>query len=77
MSLHTPEQVAQELAVSKSTVMRLIARGELAAMKVRGQWRVHPDALAAYLRAAMPAPELPQPDCLGIYGAKACRGCDR
>ncbi len=46
--LLTPEVVGQHLRVSTATVYRLIARGELAALQVGRQYRVEPDALAAY-----------------------------
>ena len=46
--LLTPDVVGQHLRVSTATVYRLIARGELAALQVGRQYRVEPEALAAY-----------------------------
>ncbi len=48
--VYTPEQVAQQLLVSPRTVLRLIERGELRAIRVGRQWRIPKDALDAYLR---------------------------
>ena len=53
----TIPEVAEALRVSVPTVRRLIAGGELPAVQVGRQWRVHPDVLDAWLREAdAPAP---------------------
>lgn len=55
----TLDQVATDLAVSTSTVRRLVASGQLRAARVGRQWRVTRAAVRAYLmrgheRAAEP-----------------------
>ncbi|MGC8626905.1 MAG: helix-turn-helix domain-containing protein [Acidimicrobiales bacterium] len=51
-----PEEVAEALAVSKVTVYRLARSGELASVRVRGQFRFRPEALDDYLvRCEVPA----------------------
>ena len=39
---------ARILNVSKSTILRMCAEGELKAVKVRGSWRINRDALMEY-----------------------------
>ncbi len=48
--LLSPIEVAELLSVSPATVRRLIRGGELPAVRVGGQHRVSPDALAGYTR---------------------------
>lgn len=50
----TLDDVANELAISKSQVYALVRNGTLAAMKVggRGQWRVERPRLEEYIAAA-------------------------
>lgn len=43
------KEVADSLRVSESTVRRMIQSGELAAIRVRRQWRVSLSELSAYL----------------------------
>lgn len=50
--LLTVGDVASELRVSRSTVHRLIRRGELRAHALGAQYRITRADLAAYLRAA-------------------------
>lgn len=50
--LLTLAQVAEQLAVSLRTVERLVARGELAVVRVGRQVRVRPQDMDAYLDAA-------------------------
>ena len=47
----TPDQVCEELAISRSQLYALIRRGDLAAVKVggRGQWRVERAKLEDYI----------------------------
>jgi excisionase family DNA binding protein len=47
----TVQQAAWALTVHPRTVLRAIDAGELSAVKVRGRWRVPPDALDAWVRA--------------------------
>lgn len=54
--LLTVGDVASELRVSRSTVHRLIRRGELRAHALGAQYRITPADLAAYLRAASTRP---------------------
>ncbi len=69
MSTHPllrPEEVAEALAVSKVTVYRLARSGELASVRIRGQFRFRPEALEDYLaRCEAPAvaavPVAPRP----------------
>ena len=42
-------QVADRLSVHVNTVHSMISKGELAASKVRGQWRIAPSAVARSL----------------------------
>ena len=42
--------IARTLGISVRTVEKLVADGELPVLWIRGQRRVHPDALDAYLR---------------------------
>lgn len=47
--LMTVHDVAQRLRVSYGTVYALLREGDLPAVKVGSQWRVHPERLEAYL----------------------------
>ena len=47
--LMTVHEVAQRLRVSYGTVYALLRDGELPAVKIGSQWRVHPERLEAYL----------------------------
>jgi len=38
-----PEFVADRLAVSRKTIVRMCKEGDIPAVKVRGQWRVRAD----------------------------------
>lgn len=49
--LLTTEQIAHRLAVDPSTVRRWIEKGRLPALQPGRGYRVHPDALADFLRA--------------------------
>jgi len=56
MKLLTPENVAEELSVSRSTVLRLIADGSLPAICLRAGrrkkiYRVRPEALERWITA--------------------------
>ena len=42
-------QVAEELAIHARTVLNLIYRGDLKAVRVGGQWRIRERDLARYL----------------------------
>ena len=42
-------QVAEELAIHARTVLNLIYRGDLKAVRVGGQWRIRERDLAMYL----------------------------
>ena len=46
------DQAARSLAISKRTLRRLIANGEIPAVKVGRSIRILPDDLAEYLRAS-------------------------
>lgn len=48
-TLLTPKEVAERLAVSETTVHRLVARGELPAIRVGRQWRFAPADVESYL----------------------------
>ena len=50
------DEVAEELAVGRDTIRRLIERGELKAVKVGVQWRISHENLAAYLERNTPEP---------------------
>jgi len=45
-----PDQVAEILDVSRRTVYRLVAEGELEAFRVRGSLRIRESAVRAYIR---------------------------
>lgn len=53
----TPAQAARRLAVSESTVWRLLRRGQLASVKVGGRRRIRRAALAAVARPVREAAE--------------------
>jgi excisionase family DNA binding protein len=53
----TPEQAAAELSVCKATIMREIHAGNLAAMLIRGTYRIEPHALDAYKKVCQKAAE--------------------
>jgi putative molybdopterin biosynthesis protein len=46
----TLDEVAETLAVSISTVRRIVKRGDLEAVRVGDQWRVAPSDFDAYVR---------------------------
>ena len=48
--LLTVKEVAELLRVSQPTVLRMIADGELRAIRVRNQWRIRRSDLDAYLQ---------------------------
>jgi excisionase family DNA binding protein len=50
------DEVADQLAVSRDTIRRLVERGELKAVKVGAQWRISTADLAAYLERNTPEP---------------------
>ncbi len=43
--VYTIEEVARILKVSTDTIRRMIADGELEAVKVRGQWRIKKESV--------------------------------
>lgn len=43
--LYTIDEAARILRVSHDTIRRMIKSGELAAIKVRGQWRVRKESV--------------------------------
>jgi excisionase family DNA binding protein len=47
---HTVEEVAEYWRVSRMTVLRIIERGELLAIKIGGQYRISTQALEQYLK---------------------------
>lgn len=49
LALMTVKQVAEHLNVNPRTVLRLIERGDLKAIKVSSRWRVDPDDLRDYM----------------------------
>lgn len=54
--LLTSTEVAAQLRLDVHTVRSMIGRGELPAYRVGREYRVHPDALAAYLAAQAVVP---------------------
>lgn len=48
-----PEDVAIELAMSRRAVLEELRAGRLAGLKLRRQWRIRPEDLAAYQTAAL------------------------
>lgn len=46
---YDPDEVAALAKVGRATVYRLIHSGELKAVRVGGQWRVHETVLRAFL----------------------------
>lgn len=50
MSYWTPNEVAGRLRISKMTVYRLIANGELTAVKIGRSYRIPHDALDRYVK---------------------------
>lgn len=51
MNLLTLDEVAQTLKVHENTVLRIIRKAEISAIKVSGQWRITVDALEDYLES--------------------------
>lgn len=49
--LLTLDEVAQILKVHENTVIRIINKAEISAIKVSGQWRITVDALEDYLES--------------------------
>lgn len=49
--LLTLDEVAQTLKVHENTVIRIIKKAEISAIKVSGQWRITVDALEDYLES--------------------------
>lgn len=48
--LYTPEQAAEQLACSRTTIYELMSSGELESIKVRSARRIPADALATYVQ---------------------------
>jgi excisionase family DNA binding protein len=48
--LLTPDDVAELLRLSKTTVYRLCRRGEIPTLRIGGSLRVDPDALDGWIR---------------------------
>jgi excisionase family DNA binding protein len=46
----SPKEVAEYLAVSRMTVMRLLESGELGSIRVGAQWRITESQLKEYIR---------------------------
>lgn len=51
MNLLTFDEVAATLKVHENTVLRIIRKAEISAIKVSGQWRITVDALEDYLES--------------------------
>lgn len=51
MNLLTLDEVAAALKVHENTVLRIIRKAEISAIKVSGQWRIKTDALEDYLES--------------------------
>lgn len=49
-ALLTAKEVADHLRLNVRTVLKLIERGELRAVKVAGRWRISIEALQEYLK---------------------------
>jgi len=47
--LYSINEATKLLGVSDDTIRRMIASGELDAVKVRGQWRIRRESLEKYL----------------------------
>lgn len=47
--LLTLDEVAETLKVHENTILRIIKKAEISAIKVGGQWRLSTDALCEYL----------------------------
>lgn len=74
----TIPEVGEALRVSVPTVRRLIKSGELPAVQVGRQWRVHPDVLDAWLRSGgEPSPCVSCADCIDPPACGAVGACAR
>jgi PTS system nitrogen regulatory IIA component len=51
------KDVSEYLNVAEKTVSRMIARGELPAFKIGGQWRFHPDSIGEWIRSRQSEPD--------------------
>ena len=56
-TFHDVREVAGILRMSRMTVYRAIASGELAAVRIRGRWLVPAKVIAALVAKATEAPE--------------------
>jgi putative molybdopterin biosynthesis protein len=50
ITLHTVDEVAHELRVSRDTVYRLVRAGKIGAHRIGGQVRIPAEAVDAYVR---------------------------
>lgn len=50
MTYFTVDEVAEQLRVSRATIMRLISQGKFPGIQVGSQWRIPEDELDAYLK---------------------------
>jgi len=61
MKILTVAQAAEFLQISGDVLYPMIARGDIPAAKVRGQWRLIDDDLVEWLRSKYSAPAVPNP----------------
>lgn len=57
--LLTPEQVAAQLQVARTTVLAMLRTGRLVGVKVGPQWRIEPTAIDQFVVAHRQAPSRP------------------
>ena len=72
--LLTAAEVAEQLRVSTMTIYRLIRSGELPAVRVGRNYRVHVEELAAYLEGQVVDPASMDMDALGEDGPRSSSG---
>lgn len=60
----TTKEAAEALRVTEVTVLELVRSGAIKAVKLgnRGGWRIHPDAIAAWMKAGTLDPGADDPE---------------
>jgi excisionase family DNA binding protein len=64
----TPDEAAAITKLSVDTIRAKCKSGELHATKPAGQWRIHEDSLADWLRACEPEPGVIEPTRARVTG---------
>jgi excisionase family DNA binding protein len=57
---YTPEEVAQELRVTRRTVYEWLTTGRLRGLRAGSRWRIRPEDVESFLQPDAPRPEKEQ-----------------